>query len=759
MPPSGSRPTLTPPGPSSGAHGGLAQAMAEAVQWHQTGKFDKAEKAYRQILASRPNQPDALNMLGVLLLQKGDAAGAIEFLKASVRLDPNPDARSNLALALSSAGAYDDAMAQYNSVLQAVPGHGQALFGLGRTLRLAGRPAESIAPLRAAAAAAPGIGDVHYQLGMSFRALGHLAEATHELTEAVRLAPGRPWHHMELASLSIETKDLQTAVAAMKEALRLSPDDPALVSTFVDLVRFISFHGLDPEMVEMIARAFETNDVAVHLLDKPLLSLLEHDPAVARLLDLAVGTGGADAIGAAWRDGSLGVLTDNAAFRSVVARTIPTHPGFETLLTHMRKVIAEDIAKGGALARAPLAFASALARQCHNSEFLYALADGEDATADTLTAALASALKGKPKTDARTLSLIAGAGFYRPLHTVAGAEALAKLTRRVGEPILAGLIADYVAAPLAEREIVPTIPAVTPIEDDVSRKVQAQYEESPYPRWFDAPSARIDPIGIYLRNAFPHLQAPAFLDNPERVLIGGCGSGHHAFVVARQMPKARILAVDLSRASLAHAIRWQRKLGIDNVEFVHGDILKLGVLSQRFQFVESFGVLHHMKDPLAGWRVLVGLTEPGGLMHIGLYSELARRIVVESRAYIAEHGYADTPADIRRFRHAIRAMPDGTYLKDANVCNREFYSVSSLRDLLFHVQEHRYTVPMIRDQAAELGLEFVGFASLDPGIEEAYRVRFPDDPTRTNLKNWERFEEEHPRTFRNTYDMWFRKPA
>jgi hypothetical protein len=54
-----------------------------------------------------------------------------------------------------------------------------------------------------------------------------------------------------------------------------------------------------------------------------------------------------------------------------------------------------------------------------------------------------------------------------------------------------------------------------------------------------------------------------------------------------------------------------------------------------------------LADPPAGWRTLLSLLRPGGLMRVGLYGELARRDVVAARAFIAEQGYRPS-ADDRR---------------------------------------------------------------------------------------------------------------
>ena len=167
-----------------------------------------------------------------------------------------------------------------------------------------------------------------------------------------------------------------------------------------------------------------------------------------------------------------------------------------------------------------------------------------------------------------------------------------------------------------------------------------------------------------------------------------------------------MLAVDLSLASLAYAKRKTVELGRSNIEYGQADILKLGSLGRSFDLIESSGVLHHLADPLAGWRVLLSLLRPGGFMMIGLYSEIARAEIVKARAFIAEQGYGATAGDIRQCRQALIA--GGAEFSNV-VASGDFFSTSGCRDLLFHVQEHRFSIPEIASFIAQNGLAFVGF--------------------------------------------------
>ncbi|MGH8690479.1 MAG: hypothetical protein ACREUS_05565, partial [Burkholderiales bacterium] len=167
--------------------------------------------------------------------------------------------------------------------------------------------------------------------------------------------------------------------------------------------------------------------------------------------------------------------------------------------------------------------------------------------------------------------------------------------------------------------------------------------------------------------------------------------------------------------------------------------------------IECSGVLHHLEDAAAGWRILARLRKPGGFMRVGLYSEAGRRAVVRARGLIAAEGFTPDPAGIRACRAAIRARAEDQLLA-AIARNEDFYSMSGCRDLLFHVNELRFSLPQIRSMLDELGLRFLGFEFPDSGATLArYRARFADP---LNLDHWHRFEQEFPDTFARMYQFW-----
>jgi 2-polyprenyl-3-methyl-5-hydroxy-6-metoxy-1,4-benzoquinol methylase len=338
---------------------------------------------------------------------------------------------------------------------------------------------------------------------------------------------------------------------------------------------------------------------------------------------------------------------------------------------------------------------------------------------------------------------------YRPLHQYDWNEKLQVLDQ------LPEVKARLVEEPLAESVAAQHIPALSDVDDDVSRKVREQYEQSPYPRWVKlAIPPKVKSVAEVCNKAKLQLHSENIksVSSPS-ILVAGCGTGQHSIGTASRFANCKVTAVDLSRASLAYAQRKTSELGITNVEYLQADILNLGELGQEFDIIESAGVLHHMEYPMAGWRVLVDLLKTGALMRLGLYSELARRHIVKTREEIGLQGIATSEAEIRQFRQSLVESHDEHHQHLTGL--GDFFSLSEVRDLIFHVQEHRFTLPQIQHCLDELGLQFCGFEDKD--IVGRFKHSFGKDSDACDLSLWHQFEEENPRTFAGMYQFWCQK--
>jgi 2-polyprenyl-3-methyl-5-hydroxy-6-metoxy-1,4-benzoquinol methylase len=302
-----------------------------------------------------------------------------------------------------------------------------------------------------------------------------------------------------------------------------------------------------------------------------------------------------------------------------------------------------------------------------------------------------------------------------------------------------------------EREIARNLIPITAIDDAMSVAVRSQYEENPYPRWVTVQRPRPESIDSLLNRLLPRRPLRA-CPRPVQVLIAGCGTGMIPIHCARAYPDTEILAVDLSLASLAYAARMSEQLGVSRITYRQADILEMGGLAKRFSVIDCCGVLHHLADPMAGWRVLVSLLESDGLMKLALYSEKARHAIRTAREYARPSNLARSAEEIRRCRRLIMDAPAGHPVREI-LTYGDFYTLDGCRDMLMPVHECQFTLPRIQECLDQLGLRFLGFESSE-ATQDRFRQIFPGDDAGENLAAWHQFEEIHPDTFIGMYVFW-----
>jgi 2-polyprenyl-3-methyl-5-hydroxy-6-metoxy-1,4-benzoquinol methylase len=441
--------------------------------------------------------------------------------------------------------------------------------------------------------------------------------------------------------------------------------------------------------------------------------------------------------------GDIAAIANDIFLRCALELVIIRGVTLELFLTHLRFTLLQlananflDPSKVG---DEVIGLFCTLAQQCFTNEYVLAQSDEEIQQASRLRDLLVQRIA-----DGNDISplLLAAVAAYFPLHCLPAAETLL-----IAEwpSCAADLLRQHIREPLEEKEDCRAISALTAIDDDTSMRVMRQYEENPYPRWTtNRLAALTDEAKRQAGAANSGESGPS-----QEILIAGCGSGQHAVEIAQYFPDARVLAIDVSRPSLAYARRKTREEGLQNIKYAQADILKLATLGRTFDRIGAVGVLHHLADPKVGWRVLLSLLRPHGIMRIGLYSEAARRPVVEARALIAGRGDRATPEDIRAFRQTI-IRNSGDQRWKMLLGNGDFYSTSGCRDLLFNVMEHRFTIPEIAAFLNEQGLSFLGF-ELDVRTIEKFQEQYPGPGALTNLDYWSVFEAANPQTFRRMY--------
>ncbi len=305
-----------------------------------------------------------------------------------------------------------------------------------------------------------------------------------------------------------------------------------------------------------------------------------------------------------------------------------------------------------------------------------------------------------------------------------------------------------VTEPLREAQLVAQWPAAR--AHDVA--VASHYEAAPYPRWQREPLGLpvVLPAAVSRKLATPALRRP-------RVLVAGCGTGQQLFVAHDSYPGATLTALDVSRPSLAYAQRQCEAAGLRIGQWRCADLLDVDTDDPPYAIAECIGVLHHLREPSAGWRALAARVQPGGLLHAAVYSRRARAPITALREMLLSGGVDPAVLDVPALRRALLAGRYGP-LPSSIAHSVDFYSRSGCRDLLLNAREKVYDLPEFVAEAQAAGFDWLAL-SAPAAVAAAASKRFGKPAASLGVAQWHAFEAEQPHSFGGMFDCWFVRTA
>lgn len=259
---------------------------------------------------------------------------------------------------------------------------------------------------------------------------------------------------------------------------------------------------------------------------------------------------------------------------------------------------------------------------------------------------------------------------------------------------------------LIEQEVSPKM-----TEDSPTDVVSRQYQRWRYPRpitdleawlvnnweWFDPSHAH--------RVLWPGREYKPDAD----ILIAGCGT-NQAAVFAYTNPAAKVVAVDVSQASLDHHQYLKDKYALGNLELHLLPIEYLSTLGAEFDLIVSTGVLHHMADPLTGMAALASCLRRDGVIAIMLYAKYGRMGVEILESVFRDLELRQDEASIQIVKNTIATLgpshPVYSYLRMARDWQQ---SDAGLVDTFLHGRQRSYTVDDCIDLVRSAELVFQGW--------------------------------------------------
>ncbi len=716
-----------------------AAAKPEKLDYKQcTRKIAELENTFK-----KTQKPELLTQIAELYFSIGSLEPAFAFFTKASTIDPgNYSNYKGIADCLVITQRAEEALEYYRMALNLNPEAEIVRTSYGHTLMHL-KKYEEAAKIYEEGLKLNDSGEANNNVGVLLFETKNYKQSVVFFNKAVEKDPKNKNFRINLARAYFRGEKYNDAFFTLHAALKVDPGSAFIKSQLSAMGRHLSFSTFSQDLKDALIACLNIENIEHHNLSVVWLRLFLMDPAYTYIHKLTKLHNYDDFKGEADLYKICALMSDDfcaQALRLIYNQAVD----YEIFLGNLRRLAGEHIGQGAGKtasskdSKTLFKILCALAENFFVHEYPAAMSNAEKGALGPLRQEILDIGKNDPGPCALRLALLA---CYGPLHKEqAEIVALARALPDDLHPFWKSLVALQIAEPLEELRLRSTIPALGRLQNEVSLKVREQYEENPYPRWRYA-NAQEDESKSY------HFKKPYDL------LIAGCGTGKQVLQERYMYPNAKITAIDLSLSSISYAKRKIQELGVGDVEFMQADILELGQLNKKFDFIACSGVLHHMQEPEAGLKVLLSLLKPKGLMNIGLYSERARQTVVKLRNLVAEKGWQPNTAGIHAFRDYINNLPPDHELRYVTRW-RDYYSMSMVRDLIFHVQEHRYTFPQLDDMFKRHGLAFVDFSFIFPDVLANFLRKHPGPENYRNFELWDAFERKHPESFASMYQLW-----
>jgi Flp pilus assembly protein TadD/peroxiredoxin len=195
------------------------------VALFQHGYLGPAAAAFKQVIAAKPDDPEAYYNLGTLSLRTGNLPDARQYLEQSVKLRPDyPEAWNNLGMIAAQQGRADDALHNFEQSLQQRPNYVTALLNLANLDRRRNSLEDAQKLLQRALDLEPENPEVNYALGMLYARQEQFDRAQSFLESAARLRPGYAEALNNLGVLFVREHNNSAAEEQFKTCIRLAPN-------------------------------------------------------------------------------------------------------------------------------------------------------------------------------------------------------------------------------------------------------------------------------------------------------------------------------------------------------------------------------------------------------------------------------------------------------------------------------------------------------------------------------------------------------
>jgi Flp pilus assembly protein TadD/peroxiredoxin len=194
------------------------------VALFQRGYLEPAAASFKQVIAGKPDDPEAYYNLGTLELRRSAFQESGKYLEQAVKLRPNyPEAWNNLGMLAAQQGKSEDAVRNFQESLRLKPDYVTALLNLGNLYRRQRSFDEAEKLLTRAFELQPDDAETNYSVGM-FYAQQQKPQAKDYLEKAISLRPGYADALNNLGVLLVREERYREAEEKFRSCIRTAPN-------------------------------------------------------------------------------------------------------------------------------------------------------------------------------------------------------------------------------------------------------------------------------------------------------------------------------------------------------------------------------------------------------------------------------------------------------------------------------------------------------------------------------------------------------
>ncbi len=256
---------------------------------------------------------------------------------------------------------------------------------------------------------------------------------------------------------------------------------------------------------------------------------------------------------------------------------------------------------------------------------------------------------------------------------------------------------------------------------DIVKRIQEQYDRSPYPRipLEENPKTK-KPLSLYHHNlatAFYRRNKTVISSTEDKLILDvACGSGYTTLLLAEANPKAKIIGIDISQASLDVAAARLKYHGHDGVEFHLVSLEDVSQLNLKFDYINAADILYMLPDVDLAFKQLANILKPDGIIRGDLHSYHQRYPFYRAQEIFKMMGLTqDNPGEmeVEVVREFFRALQNGCLLKEMT-WNRHLSKEHDEQHIMMNYLlqgDKGFTVAQMFDLIRSGNLEFISMVN------------------------------------------------